>query len=699
MPRRRLDSSIRRSRTRSGCITCRDRHIKCDEQQPICKNCLRSNRECLKGTRLNFRQYIFHDPEEDPTTSRYLKMLELKLKLKLELGLELKLKLGLGLELKLRPLLLLLLQLYRILDHSITVAALYDHVSRYQQYLPLHSLDDLKESDMNFHDDGFGAFNQPYTKLEKDAEIEATTEEEEEETAAAAEVEKEMTIGMYAADINMLETSNTSYMRSCSTSNYFAIQQMSQAHGLPSDQPVYSNMAGHINAGFPTMPTLFEKINHDARLYNATHPQNQMVPLPQHLQPQVQQPQPQVQQLLLSSVPDFYSTQQLPSQLPPSPPPLLQPPPLPPPSHSLWFLDLTNDAEIWSTIIPRLCRQSSDTFLPDCLQAACSPSIDIKYLLLTTRQFKRWSLIESALVNQQNITMFETLLISICLILYTIYTKNEKYKLNDLQQMILNSESKLFESILEKITLFLVSVETPASAIIVSSIQSITILRFFINKFQDLTFNKRDQKQRKKMKKKIDLETIDKQGVEAGLATTTEPGGVDLSHFLKLNPYEIGFLNSSYRGIDRNSFARVSGSQPTSRQPSLNPTFTLPESQKISSLLWYLIKLDYITNNPLEANNFIFRETYQFENMFEIDAQPWPLADKSKLARIVLEKFTMKLLNIRNDNLVSNMNWGLNNIFALINQSTTWSATTKSQWSNYFEWTIRYVNPPEPRAK
>ena len=680
MPRRRLDSSIRRSRTRSGCITCRDRHIKCDEQQPICKNCLRSNRECLRGTRLNFRQYIFHDPAEDPTTSRYLEMLKLELKLKL----------------KLRPPLLLLLQLYRILDHSITVAALYDHVSRYQQYLPLHSLDDLKESDMNFHDDGYGAFNQPYAQLEKDAEIEATTKEDEAVAAAAtaAEVEKEMTIGMYAADINMLETPNTSYMRSCSTSNYFAIQQMSQAHGLTSDQPIHSNMTGHLNAGFPTTPTLFEKLNHDARLYNATHPQNQMVPLQQHLQPQVQQPQPQVQQPqpqiqqpLFSSSPNFNFTQQ------PSSPPS-------PPSHSLWFLDLTNDAEIWSTIIPRLCCQSGDTFLPDCLQAACSPSIDTEYLLLTTRQFQRWSLIESAFVNQQNITMFETLLISICLILYTIYTKNEKYKLNDLQQMILNSESKLFESILEKITLFLVSVETPASAIIVSSIQSITILRFFINKFQDLTFNKRDQnKKTKKKKKKIDLETIDKQGAKTGLATTTETGGVDLSHFLKLNPYEIGFLNSSYRGIDRNSFARVSGSQPTLWQPSSDPNFTLQESQKISSLLWYLIKLDYITNNPLEANNFIFRETYQFENMFEIDAQPWPLVDKSKLARIVLEKFTMKLLNIRNDNLVRNMNWGLNNIFALINQCTTWSATTKSQWNNYFEWTIRYVNPPEPRAE
>ncbi|TKA81483.1 hypothetical protein B0A55_02938 [Friedmanniomyces simplex] len=34
-------------RTKSGCLTCRKRRIKCDEGQPLCRNCAKSKRECL----------------------------------------------------------------------------------------------------------------------------------------------------------------------------------------------------------------------------------------------------------------------------------------------------------------------------------------------------------------------------------------------------------------------------------------------------------------------------------------------------------------------------------------------------------------------------------------------------------------------------------------------------------------------------
>ncbi|XP_014551020.1 hypothetical protein COCVIDRAFT_20649 [Bipolaris victoriae FI3] len=41
-------------RARTGCLTCRDRHIKCDETLPRCRNCCKSNRVCERGIRLNF---------------------------------------------------------------------------------------------------------------------------------------------------------------------------------------------------------------------------------------------------------------------------------------------------------------------------------------------------------------------------------------------------------------------------------------------------------------------------------------------------------------------------------------------------------------------------------------------------------------------------------------------------------------------
>ncbi|KAK2755956.1 hypothetical protein FQN54_005753 [Arachnomyces sp. PD_36] len=34
-------------RTKTGCLTCRKRRIKCDETHPVCRNCVKSKRECL----------------------------------------------------------------------------------------------------------------------------------------------------------------------------------------------------------------------------------------------------------------------------------------------------------------------------------------------------------------------------------------------------------------------------------------------------------------------------------------------------------------------------------------------------------------------------------------------------------------------------------------------------------------------------
>ena len=41
-------------RVRTGCLTCRERHLKCDETPGECLNCRKSQRECKRGVRLNF---------------------------------------------------------------------------------------------------------------------------------------------------------------------------------------------------------------------------------------------------------------------------------------------------------------------------------------------------------------------------------------------------------------------------------------------------------------------------------------------------------------------------------------------------------------------------------------------------------------------------------------------------------------------
>ena len=41
-----LKARLSRKRTKTGCLTCRKRRIKCNEERPVCKNCVKSKRHC-----------------------------------------------------------------------------------------------------------------------------------------------------------------------------------------------------------------------------------------------------------------------------------------------------------------------------------------------------------------------------------------------------------------------------------------------------------------------------------------------------------------------------------------------------------------------------------------------------------------------------------------------------------------------------
>lgn len=58
-------------RVRTGCLTCRERHLKCDERVPDCNNCRKSNRECKRGIRLNFMDAHVHDSPCLPKTAEW----------------------------------------------------------------------------------------------------------------------------------------------------------------------------------------------------------------------------------------------------------------------------------------------------------------------------------------------------------------------------------------------------------------------------------------------------------------------------------------------------------------------------------------------------------------------------------------------------------------------------------------------------
>lgn len=58
-------------RVRTGCLTCRERHLKCDEGLPDCQNCKKSSRECKRGVRLNFIDTRVEGPPTAPPTEEW----------------------------------------------------------------------------------------------------------------------------------------------------------------------------------------------------------------------------------------------------------------------------------------------------------------------------------------------------------------------------------------------------------------------------------------------------------------------------------------------------------------------------------------------------------------------------------------------------------------------------------------------------
>lgn len=59
-------------RVRTGCLTCRDRHLKCDEGLPNCRNCEKGKRDCEYGIRLNFIETKVGDsPKEVSPTAEW----------------------------------------------------------------------------------------------------------------------------------------------------------------------------------------------------------------------------------------------------------------------------------------------------------------------------------------------------------------------------------------------------------------------------------------------------------------------------------------------------------------------------------------------------------------------------------------------------------------------------------------------------
>lgn len=90
--------------------------MKCDEQKPVCQNCVNSRRKCYRGIRLNFTQYTLYDPKDSFLSSQSSPASTCGTQ-------------------------------HRILDQSIAVSSLYsDGAKRYKAFKKFHKPEDLKEA-------------------------------------------------------------------------------------------------------------------------------------------------------------------------------------------------------------------------------------------------------------------------------------------------------------------------------------------------------------------------------------------------------------------------------------------------------------------------------------------------------------------------------------------------------------------------
>lgn len=618
---------FKRRRTRSGCVTCRDRHIKCDEGLPICNNCLRLRRVCYRGLRLNFTQYTFYDPRKDnPIHERILDGTILP---------------------------------HRILDQSITIAALYNGLEKYRPYMQLHSQQDLKDSDLEYQDDSYVPLNDPIfsslsTKYHPDLSSTHRVKLSEDKSGSKS-LNRRYNHSSPRYIKNNLKTEQPLTYSNQDVLNM--IHQPQMETNLPSLNLTQQPFQMLNYAALPSM-----QVTSALRYTNLGIANQNTIPLNYDFQHYIN--------ILVKE--QFY-----------------------------WLLDQFNDFNIWKAIIPEICVKEKDNFLFSCLMncsrdPTISDAIDLKFLI-DFQNFKYNQVKNIELMQTSNLSLFETLLISICLVLLGIYLKVPHGRLTSFHKQVLNNQSNLFDQLLAKLFIYFMHLGNSEKSLVISScIQSITILKFFMNKYYDLAF-------------------LQKQSAQF---TNIDPlSNVGVSSFIKFNSYEINYLNTSYQNIDITSHPSNSPPQATHtllqninlaastmHEYGINqsPQISSTETRKLKDLLWYLVKLDYIINFPNETVQFsTFNSAEQvLDPQLQIitPEQLFSLSQSTNyqfrpVARAILQNFTFKLLNMNDGMIVQQSNLKIQQYLEMSKNNGPEYGLSQLQCMHYFGWALRYVNP------
>lgn len=594
----------KKSRTRSGCLTCRDRHMKCDEQQPVCKNCIKSKRKCFRGIRLNFTQYTIYEPPTNPYTNNLT---------------------------------------YRILDQSMTIASLYENGrTQYEPYVLLHSWEDLRESDMHYRQDMYCA-----TPI-----INMNTHE-----GDGGQWLQPFQPGLEDHNPNELKANNTSIL-----------ENLDLTHFLTDESMLLPNMEHY-------QSFVHQKQEH----------------LQQELSPHAAQPQLGFLDYEISyniGIKDFINVQR---------------------QKYYWFLDLFNELNIWKLIIPNYCLRltevdlgdnESNTLLINCL-LSCSMDTSVELNPILIEQLNHWNGLQAKQITVVEFARFERLLISIVLILLHILIKlqHNKWVFDCRCQVIFNNQIKMYNELTKKFSdLNDAKMKKVKSVVLISSIHSVSILKFFITK---LFKNAPSQ-----------FDNTNNIPYEDTRLT---------NEFNTLNDFEIYNMNLFYKKFE---------------YPQVNYNFQIKstkstefksDSLKLRHFVWYLIKLDFILKNPTNTliemdYNFIFKDENNIEippilhpsyspafvlnadDAFDVQAST-TISNASKKKRkldpihsiilpnergvaiILIREYISKLINTNDKASKTSSNECIKSILDSINNSMI-DLHVKNLWSFNFSWTL-----------
>lgn len=638
-------TKVKRSRTRSGCFTCRDRHMKCDEQLPVCQNCLTSKRKCIRGVRLNFTLYTFYDPKEsmpDPS----------------EAGPE-----------SLAPMdLYTALRYFGFLDQSVAVSTLYENGKKaYRPYLHLHSEQDLAEAARQISVDCNSSKAVSTLDTNYIPPMLHTTLPQ---IAVPARVDDPFQ-NQYHQDRSSL----------LSLRPHETVQQpyVNPGHNLLnlSHNPPDAFLLSELNPSEPRENVILE--NYDiTNLLTNPELQGREFPMDYPLT-HASLPQPDHRRSSVEILNELPTDSSVDADLFID---LIQR------FRYHWLLDLFNEIHWWRVLVPNYCvrlaqaaevegkRPPGSAFLLiDCLMACADTSSLDEILEASQSQFTEWAFFEDKEVNVSTFRSFERVLLSVALVTLSLLiqiTSKPTLIYDEKFQLLLLNQGKLFHKIMVQFT------QVPQgrlkklkqSPLTLESIQAMTVLRFMIKM----------NLQARNPSFTYSINASNSESVLAEVIDYSLPQHIDLSHFFTISDFEIQLLNDSFANFDL--------PQMSSQNPRV-PASSISESRKLRVLLWEVIKTDYATDNPDIVNRFTsHQEAFQFLKSTDISiGRRLRYPHVSTNERSIALNFLSLHLNKIHRYTPQDTRAGCVKLFQMIDESSM-DKSFVAQWHRYFSWVL-----------